>query len=75
VTRSLEEFAEERGIIVAGRVPYDLEVTRAQIARKSVVETSAGPAAEAIRGLWSKVEKRLQGSAAAAVGGLVQLAS
>jgi MinD superfamily P-loop ATPase len=74
VARELEEFARQRGIAVAGRVPYDPAVTRAQIARKTVVEASDGPAAQAIRALWAEVEKRLQVSVTAAVGGLVQLA-
>jgi len=74
VARELEEFARQHGIAVAGRVPYDPAVTRAQIARKTVVEASDGPAAQAIRALWVLVEKQLQQSAPAAVGGLVQLA-
>lgn len=74
VARSLEEFARQHGIAVVGRVPYDPAVTHAQIARKTVVEASDGPAAQAIRTLWAEVEKRLQVSATAAVGGLVQLA-
>ena len=74
VTRSLEELARQRGIAVAGRIPYDRAVTQAQIARKTVVEASDGPAAQAIRSLWVEVHERLQRSAVAAVGGLVQLA-
>ena len=75
VTRSLEELARERGIAVVGRIPYDRAVTRAQIARKTVVEASDGPAAQAIRSLWAETHKRLRLSIPAAVGGLVQLAA
>jgi MinD superfamily P-loop ATPase len=74
VTSSLEELARQRGIAVVGRIPYDRAVTQAQIARKTVVEASDGPAARAIRSLWVEVQNRLQRSAAAAVGGLLQLA-
>jgi len=74
VTSNLEQLARERGIDVAGRIPYDRAVTQAQIARKTVVEASNGPAAGAIRRLWVEVQKRLDHSAAAAIGGLVQLA-
>ncbi|MEN6498009.1 MAG: 4Fe-4S dicluster domain-containing protein [Thermoguttaceae bacterium] len=74
VTRSLEETAQQWGIAVVGRIPYDRAVTQAQIARKTVVEASDGPAAQAIRRLWEETEKRLHRSAPAAVGGLVQLA-
>jgi MinD superfamily P-loop ATPase len=75
VTRNLEELARERGIAVVGRIPYDPAVTRAQIARKTVVEASDGPAAQAIRSLWAKTQERLHLSLPAAVGGLVQLGS
>jgi len=74
VTRSLEELARQRGVAVVGRIPYDPAVTRAQIARQTVVEASDGPAARAIRSLWVEVQKHLERSAAASVGSLVQLA-
>ncbi len=73
VARNLEELARQRGIPVVGRIPYDRAVTQTQIARKTVVEASSGPAAKAIRNLWMEVQKHLDRSAPAAVGGLVQL--
>ncbi|MBN2577799.1 MAG: ATP-binding protein [Pirellulales bacterium] len=69
----LETAAVAVGIEPAGRVPYDPEVTRAQIAGRSVVEASAGPAAEAVRALWQRVNGRLQGCAESQAGGLVQM--
>jgi len=75
VARNLEELARQRGIAVVGRIPYDRAVTQAQIARKTVVEASDGPAAQAIRSLWAKTQERLHLSLPAAVGGLVQLAA
>jgi MinD superfamily P-loop ATPase len=75
VTRNLEELARERKIAVVGRIPYDPAVTRAQIARKTVVEASGGPAAQAIRSLWAKTQERLHLCLPAAVRGLVQLAT
>jgi MinD superfamily P-loop ATPase len=59
VARRLEKTAADYGIEPLGRVPYDARVTQAQIAACSVVEFSVGPAAEAIRGLWSLLEERL----------------
>jgi hypothetical protein len=50
---------------VVGRVPYDTAVTRAQVARQTVVEASDGPAARAIRDLWAEVHGRLQSTALA----------
>ncbi len=74
VTRGLEELALQQGITPVGRIPYDPAVTQAQIARKSVVEASKGPAAQAIRDLWIKTQRYLHQSAPAAAGGFVQLA-
>ncbi|MDY0167482.1 MAG: ATP-binding protein [Thermoguttaceae bacterium] len=73
-TENLEALARERGIAVVGRIPYDRAVTEAQIARKSVVEASDGAAARAVRALWGETRTRLDQSAPAAVGGLVELA-
>ncbi len=74
VARDIEELARQRGIDLVGRIPYDPAVTEAQIARKTVVEASDGPAARAIRGLWTETRKYLDRSAPAAAGGLVPLA-
>ena len=73
VTKELESLARQRGIEVVGRIPYDRAVTQAQIARKTVVEASDGPAAQAIRSLWTKTQERLRLCTVATVGGLVQL--
>ncbi len=76
MTDRLEELARQRGIAVVGRIPYDPHVTRAQIARRSVVEASSGAAAQAIRGVWDAVMARLQDAPAAGGAGrvLVELA-
>lgn len=74
VTRDLEESAQESGISIAGRIPYDPAVTQAQIARKAVVEASESPASDAIRDLWTQTHSYLYRSAPAAAGGFVQLA-
>ncbi len=73
-TERLESLAQDRGIAVVGRIPYDRAVTEAQIGRKSVVEASGGPAARAIRALWDETKAHLEQIAPAAVGGLVELA-
>jgi len=73
VTEQLEQEARRCGIAAVGRVPYDPEVTRAQIARQSVVEASRGPAAKAIRAVWAEVEPRLESTSPASAGGLLQL--
>jgi MinD superfamily P-loop ATPase len=71
----IEAMATQHGIVPVGRIPYDREVTRAQIARRTVVEASDGPAAQAIRTMWGKVQNRLSSVATSAIGGLVQIES
>jgi MinD superfamily P-loop ATPase len=58
VAQDLERAAGSLGILPVGRIPYDPEVTRAQTAARSVVETSTGPAAEAIVAIWHRVKER-----------------
>jgi MinD superfamily P-loop ATPase len=56
----IESFCLEKGTPLWGKIPYDDDVTRAQIEGKSVVEFSTGPAAAAIRELWDKIKKEIQ---------------
>jgi MinD superfamily P-loop ATPase len=74
VADRLESAARAMGIEPVGRVPYDPEVTRAQIAARSVVEVSQGAAAQAIRRIWHQVQERWKSCAASQAGGLVQVA-
>jgi MinD superfamily P-loop ATPase len=55
VSHQIEEWCHEEGLPVAGLIPYDTAVTRAQIDGRSVVETSDGAAASEIRSLWARV--------------------
>ncbi len=64
LAEELETTAVKHGIGLAGRIPWDPEITRAQIARRTVVEASDGPAAHAIRHVWSLVGEQLRVCAA-----------
>ena len=75
MTREIETMAQQHGIALAGRIPYDREVTRAQIARKTVVEASDGPAARAMHDVWAATQKRLQSAVSSTTGALVQIES
>jgi MinD superfamily P-loop ATPase len=74
MTERLEKLARKLGVSPVGRVPYDPEVTSAQIARRTVIEASDGPAAKAICSVWEGVQQRLQDSIPSGSDGLVQLA-
>jgi len=69
----VEAAAAAMGIEPLGHVPYDPEVTRAQIAARSVVEASRGPAVDAIRAIWDRVQSRLESCPAPGAGDLVQV--
>ncbi|HER42878.1 MAG TPA: (4Fe-4S)-binding protein, partial [Candidatus Eisenbacteria bacterium] len=56
MTRDIEEFAGRSKIAMLGGIRYDEAVTRAQIAGKTVVEYSDGPASEDMRRIWTAVE-------------------
>jgi len=55
VSHEIEEWCHKEGLPVVGLIPYDRAVTRAQIEGRSVVETSDGAAASALRDLWQRV--------------------
>ena len=62
MTERIEGRARERGLEFLGRVPYDENVTKAQIEGRSVVESSDGPASEAMRTLWRDAARALEGA-------------
>ncbi|MBW1989713.1 MAG: ATP-binding protein [Deltaproteobacteria bacterium] len=57
--QALKDLAGELGAAFLGGVPYDPDVTRAMVAKKTVVEYSDGPAARAVRRLWENIRARL----------------
>lgn len=59
MSRRIAAYCREHGLPVVGEVPYDVSVTTAQLARRSVVEFGCGPAAAAIEAVWRNVEQRL----------------
>jgi MinD superfamily P-loop ATPase len=54
MTERIEEKARSAGAFIAGRIRYDRAVTRAQILKKTVVETDAASAFD-IRGIWKNL--------------------
>ena len=55
LTVAVEALARERRVPVLGRISYDLRVTAAQVAGRSVVEEGGRAAAEIIE-LWQKLQ-------------------
>jgi len=67
----IEQTARDNGSRVIGHIPFDPAVNDALMAGTTVVEAGDGPAARAIRSVWSSLREelsRLDGSAGAGAG-------
>lgn len=54
---NIRRLAEESGASLLGEIPFDPEVQDALAAGRSVVEHGNGPAAQALRGLWNRLNE------------------
>ncbi len=52
-------FCAARGIVVAGRIPYDDAVTEAMVQGRPVTEHADGPVSEALREVWQQIKQQL----------------
>jgi len=57
--RAIEDYCEEKGIAIAGSIPYAPEVTKAMLNRLSVVEYPCGEVTGEVKKIWRKVEECL----------------
>lgn len=55
----IELHCRERGVTFLGTIPYDRDVTAAQMEGKTVVEYSDGEASKAIKVLWNSIVKEI----------------
>ncbi len=58
LTAKIETFAKEVDASFLGKIPYDPDVTRAMVQRRSVVEVYDGPASAAIREIWNNFNEQ-----------------
>jgi MinD superfamily P-loop ATPase len=59
ITEKIRAYAEKNQMKYVGSIPYDRDVTAAMVARKPLVVHSQGPAAQAVREVWSNVTSHL----------------
>jgi MinD superfamily P-loop ATPase len=59
LTLEIEKLATNDHIDLAGKVRYDPQVTKAQIARRTLVEYAGHGAAVDIRRVWANVSRAL----------------
>ena len=57
--RHIREYCHEKGLEIAGEIPYDNKVTEAMVRGKTVVEFCSDGSARNIRQIWQKVGNRL----------------
>ena len=62
MTERIRAFCETRGTPLLGVIEYDPEVTAAQVAGKSVVECSDGPASRGMKALWERLRNAMDSS-------------
>lgn len=60
IAKAIEEKALERNLRVVGKIAYDIAVTKAQIAAKSIVEYSSNGLNDQIVSLWESVLSMLK---------------
>jgi len=60
VSEKIMEYCRDQGLTFVGKIPFDPEVTAAQLAATSVVEHNSSEAAEAIRNTWKKIQLTLE---------------
>ena len=59
--KAIEAFAEEKGVKVIGRVPFDPDFTRAMVEGKTIVEyNEQGDASRAVKTIWEDVIGNLE---------------
>jgi len=59
IAQKIGDYCDIEELPMVGRIPYDPQVTAAQLASTSVVEHNASPAAIAIREIWNRVGEQL----------------
>ncbi len=59
MTGQIESFSADYNLTVVGKIPYDPDVTRAQIEEMSITEYSDGAASREIRAMWKRIEDEL----------------
>ncbi|NPV93355.1 MAG: 4Fe-4S binding protein [Firmicutes bacterium] len=56
----IEEICIREGLEVVGRIPYDTDVTRAQVAGTSIIEYSEGMATQEIKKMWNRINNSIK---------------
>lgn len=56
MSSKIEDYCNTKGIAIAGKIPYDINITKAQVAGKNIIEYTESPAATAIKNMWDTLK-------------------
>lgn len=59
ISEQVKLAAKEAGAVFAGQIPFDNTVTKAMVAKKTLIEFGDSPAAGAVRKIWETTENLL----------------
>ena len=60
ISEKIVKYCEDQGLVFVGKIPFDPEVTAAQLAATTVVEHDSSAAAGAIKDTWKKIQLSLE---------------
>ncbi|MBD3217630.1 MAG: P-loop NTPase [candidate division Zixibacteria bacterium] len=60
MTEGIEAFAEENGITVLGKMPFDKEMVAAQVAGKSIIDFKNSGLSKSIMDIWKRLQADLK---------------
>ncbi|HDS01461.1 MAG TPA: (4Fe-4S)-binding protein [candidate division Zixibacteria bacterium] len=60
MSAGIEAFAEENGIAVLGRIPFDKDMVAAQVAGKTIIDYQPGGLSDSIREIWKNLQADLK---------------
>jgi len=59
-TLIIEEYCDENGLEVVGKIPYDETPTKAMIQEKTIIELSDSEFSNNVKNIWENIRKRLE---------------
>jgi MinD superfamily P-loop ATPase len=62
-TALIRQECQKDGVPVVGLIPFEPAVSRALVARQTVVDFACGPATDAVVATWEQVQRTLAGQA------------
>jgi len=61
LTSRIEDFAKEQNVKLLGRIPFDHDVTKAQMAGMNIIEHNDNGVSNSIKKLWSNLNEEFRG--------------